>query len=82
MFFLLGPGKGLKASPANGNGIEHIMQINLDVTVAHDAVRLVDSFEWDISNPDNVPEEFASALVADHLLMLESQDENQNSSRS
>lgn len=26
---------------------------------------LVDSFDWDISNPDNIPEEFAAFLVAD-----------------
>lgn len=30
-------------------------------------LRLVDSFEWDVANPDNIPEEFAACLVADLL---------------
>jgi len=36
------------------------MLIELNVSVACSSMLLVDSFEWDISNPDNVPEEFAS----------------------
>jgi hypothetical protein len=71
----LGPGRGIRASPSNGNGIEHVMLIELDVSVAHGSLQLVDSFEWDISNPDNVPEEFASQLVADHMLMADCQHE-------
>ena len=31
-------------------------------------LKISDSFEWDLSNPDNSPEEFASMIVADHLL--------------
>lgn len=32
-------------------------------------LRIVDSFDWDISNPDNIPEEFAAQLIADSLLL-------------
>ena len=46
------------------------MQIDLDVKT-ESGLRIVDSFLWDISNPDNVPEEFAAMLVAD--LVLENQ---------
>ena len=30
-------------------------------------LRIADSFNWDLANPDNSPEEFAAELVADHL---------------
>ena len=41
-----------------------MIQICLDVKTAS-GLRLVDSFQWDICNPDNIPEEFAALLVAD-----------------
>ena len=46
--------------------VEHVQRISIDVQLA--GVRIADSFEWDLSNPDNSPEEFASMLVADQLL--------------
>ena len=30
-------------------------------------LHLKDTFEWDLSDPDNSPEEFAASLVADYL---------------
>ena len=33
-----------------------------------DGLEIIDSFDWDLSNPDNSPEEFAADLVADHVL--------------
>ena len=45
---------------------ENIQQINIDVQV--DGIKISDSFNWDLSNPDNAPEEFAVELVADHML--------------
>jgi len=66
----LGPGLGKWRSETKRSSTEHIMQIDLDVKT-ESGLRIVDSFQWDISNPDNVPEEFAAMLVAD--LVLENQ---------
>jgi len=66
----LGPGLGKWRSESKRSSTEHIMQIDLDVKT-ESGLRIVDSFLWDISNPDNVPEEFAAMLVAD--LVLENQ---------
>lgn len=46
---------------------EHVITVDLDVRVTAQ-LRLRDSFQWDLTNPDNSPEEFAAALVADFLL--------------
>jgi hypothetical protein len=46
----------------NGNGLgygEHLITIDLWYKHFHDQI------EWDISNPDNIPEEFAALLVRD-----------------
>lgn len=45
---------------------EHLLRISINISVY--GLKIDDSFEWDISNPDNSPEEFAVDLVADHLL--------------
>ena len=42
------------------------MRINIDVQV--EGLKIVESFDWDLTNPDNSPEEFAAELVADHRL--------------
>lgn len=60
--FFLGAGKGQNPTQSNKNGIEHLIRIDLDVQTLS-RLRVVDSFDWDICNPDNVPEEFASMLV-------------------
>ena len=51
---------------------EHILQIDLDLDLGGDALHLKDSFEWDLTNPDNSPDEFATVLVADHIHSLTS----------
>ena len=45
---------------------EHLLRISINISVH--GLKIDDSFEWDISNPDNSPEEFAVDLVTDHLL--------------
>eukprot|EP00347_Sterkiella_histriomuscorum_P007497 403348695 len=46
-----------------GQGQEHLVEINLDI--CWDKWNLKDQFTWDISNPDNSPEEFSCQLVND-----------------
>ena len=46
---------------------EHLLKISLNINIF--GFKIDESFEWDISNPDNSPEEFAADLVAD--LMFE-----------
>lgn len=53
---------------------EHLLSINLDVKLSED-VHLRDSFEWDLTNPDNSPEEFAAHLVSDFIATLSSPTE-------
>lgn len=48
---------------------EHIRTLEIDVRI--DNVCLRDNFEWDISNPDNSPEDFAVALANDLGLSAE-----------
>ena len=48
------------------NCLEHVQRISINVQI--DGLLIIDSFDWDLSNPDNSPEEFAAELVADHLL--------------
>ena len=43
--------------------MEHVQNISLDIKVGE--LHLKDSFQWDLSNPDNSPEEFAACLVSD-----------------
>lgn len=43
--------------------------IKLDITIANN--QLVDQFEWDLTNTDNNPEEFASVMVAELSLSTE-----------
>ena len=45
---------------------EHLLKISLNINIF--GFKIDESFEWDISNPDNSPEEFAADLVADLLL--------------
>ena len=54
---VLGSGIGLDS------GKEHIINIRLKLEWNGHTLR--DSFTWDLSNPDNVPEEFAAILVND-----------------
>ena len=46
---------------------EHLLKLSLNINIF--GFKIDESFEWDISNPDNSPEEFSADLVAD--LMLE-----------
>ena len=62
----VGNGLGNHAKKDLASCVEHIQRISIDVQLA--GVRIADSFEWDLSNPDNSTQEFASMLVADHLL--------------
>jgi hypothetical protein len=41
----------------NEPGREHMIDINLDFT--HGGMTIRDQFLWDLTNPDNSPEEFA-----------------------
>ncbi len=50
---------------------EYIVKIELSVRVSQN-LHLEDSFEWDLTNPDNSPEEFSAMLVADYLHSLDS----------
>mmetsp|Transcript_31638 Transcript_31638/g.23458 ORF Transcript_31638/g.23458 Transcript_31638/m.23458 type:complete len:87 (-) Transcript_31638:248-508(-) len=54
---VLGGGQGLNKTK------EHIITIQLDLK--WNGHRLEDVFEWDLSNPDNSPTEFAVGLVRD-----------------
>ena len=49
-----------------GNVAEHVLTIELDVKLS-DTLHLKETFEWDQSDPDNCPEEFAAQLVSDFL---------------
>lgn len=42
---------------------EHLLKISLNINIF--GFKIDESFDWDISNPDNSPEEFAADLVAD-----------------
>ena len=46
---------------------EHLLKISLNINIF--GFKIDESFELDISNPDNSPEEFAADLVADLLLI-------------
>ena len=48
---------------------EHLLPIELDVKLS-EQIHLKDSFEWDLTNPDNSPEEFAAHLVSDFVASL------------
>jgi hypothetical protein len=61
-----GPGLGNFKSESHGYRSERLLKLSIDVAT-ESGLRLIDCFEWDISNPDNVPEEFAACLVADML---------------
>jgi SWI/SNF-related matrix-associated actin-dependent regulator of chromatin subfamily B member 1 len=58
----IGAGYGLNASK------EHIISIKLDLEWNNHYFK--DCFQWDLTNPDNVPEEFASVLVNDMKLPM------------
>lgn len=45
---------------------EHVLHIDLDMRLGSH-LHLKDSFDWDLTNPDNSPEEFAASLVSDLL---------------
>lgn len=45
---------------------EHIIRIELDMRLSPQ-LYLRDSFDWDLSNPDNSPEEFAASIVSDFI---------------
>ena len=63
---IIGAGLGLTSTP-DSDGIEHVMALNLDVVLRDgtDLLQAKDSFQLDLSNPDNSPDELAAALVAD-----------------
>jgi SWI/SNF-related matrix-associated actin-dependent regulator of chromatin subfamily B protein 1 len=44
------------------------MCIELDLQLPNGGSRLHDTFEWDISNPDNCPLHFAKVLLQEELL--------------
>jgi len=54
---LIGPGAGIAADK------EHLVKINLNLEFK--GLSLVDEFYWDITDPDNCPEEFAAQSVND-----------------
>ena len=41
-----------------------MLRIDLDLRLSS-SLHLRDSFDWDLTNPDNSPEEFAASLVSD-----------------
>ena len=43
-----------------------VLPIVLDLPIGA-YLHLQDTFEWDLTDPDNSPEEFAASLVADYL---------------
>ena len=43
---------------------EHLLRIDLDLRLSS-SLHLRDSFDWDLTNPDNSPEEFAASLISD-----------------
>lgn len=49
-----------------GTCAEHVFSIEIDVATGTDC-HLNERFEWDLTNPDNSPEEFAACLVSDYL---------------
>ena len=57
---------GASLEPRKGFCAEHALSIRLDVK-AGPHLRLQDTFSWELSNPDNSPEEFAALLVSDYL---------------
>lgn len=51
---------------------EHLMRVSLDIELPSGGSRLQDTFEWDVSNPDNCPHHFAKVLLQE--LSLDSPD--------
>ena len=51
---------------ANKPGKDHIVE--LFINLMHKNVIINETLLWDISNPDNSPEEFASQMVVDYKL--------------
>ena len=49
-----------------GSRAEYMLSIEIDVKVGPN-LHLKDKFDWDLTNPDNSPEEFAAGLVSDYL---------------
>lgn len=49
-----------------GNRREHVLPICINIQVGPH-LNLKDRFDWDLTNPDNSPEEFAAVLVSDFL---------------
>jgi len=47
---------------------EHLLSIEIDVKVGNH-LQLKEKFDWDLTNPDNSPEEFAAILVSDYLYL-------------
>ena len=52
-----------------GTIAEHLVSIEIDIAVGPDE-HLYERFEWDLTSPDNSPEEFAACLVSDYLFSL------------
>ena len=52
-----------------GTCAEHLFSIEIDIAVGPDQ-HLYERFEWDLTSPDNSPEEFAACLVSDYLFSL------------
>ena len=67
IFCFLSTGNNLEVVP--GTCAEHLLSIEIDIATGPNSY-LRERFEWDLTNPDNSPEEFAACLVADHLHSL------------
>ena len=59
-----------------GEAIEHLADLRLDVELMDGEDRLVvkENFQWDMSNPDNSPDELAAQLIADLMLDVTDKD--------
>ena len=63
---VVGPGMGRITE----DGIEHVFMVQIDITLQEDetTLQIKDAFEWDLSNPDNSPDDIAGLIVADLLV--------------
>ena len=51
-----------------GSCAEHLLSIEMDVKVGTH-LHFKEKFDWDLTNPDNSPEEFAAILVSDYIYL-------------
>jgi hypothetical protein len=64
LFCYFGSDNSLEALP--GTCAEHLLNIEIDIVIGP-SEHLYERFEWDLTNPDNSPEEFAACLVSDYI---------------